>query len=108
MSTKKKGAKTETVLDNPPAGDIGLFPPTEVSKTEIPFLELSEGDEIDADYRDAAPSAEYIHQVIGETMKSVCGTLRGLSLHDVLLMFPQLIEDIVNEAYVKGYQDGKK
>lgn len=48
---------------------------------------------------------EYTNAVIGETMLSLCETLKQLSLHDVMLSWPRLIKDLVNDAYVKGITD---
>lgn len=50
---------------------------------------------------------DYSHRVIGETMLSICNTLNQMSQHDVLIMFPQLIKDVVDEAYAKGYRDAR-
>lgn len=45
---------------------------------------------------------EYSDLVIGETMLSVFNSLRNQSQHDVVLATPQLIKDIVDQAYARG------
>lgn len=50
----------------------------------------------------------YSDRVIGETMLSVLNGLRNQSQHDVILAVPQLIKDIVDQAYAKGREDSEQ
>lgn len=53
-----------------------------------------------------AVPVKFINEVIGETIKSVFDGLKKQSLMDIALDLPKLIEDVLNQGYLLGFEDG--
>lgn len=112
---KKKVTKKKVVKRTPKAkkqkADVGMnpfIPNIKTSKrvipstgdimSDIPMVEVG----MTVNTAQVKAPSEYSQKVIGETLQSVFNGIRTTNQHDVVLALPNLIQDIVDDAYRLG------